>query len=151
MQGPAGNVGEGLAMNTTQTAEAILGTSIQSALMTLDALAFALHRARTQVTMASQEPLHEKLGRVVCDKFGVSREELFGYMRPAHVARARHCLYALMVRTGLSASETGRLLGRDHGTVLHGVKSWRNYIETDKSMRARWEAILALIEPKEEK
>ena len=134
-------------MSTTQKAEEILGASIEAARAQLDALAFALYRARTQVDLASKDPLHEKLGRIVCDKFGVTREELFSWRRPVHIISARQCLYALMNRCGMTPHAIGRAIDRNHVTITHGIKAWREHLETEPAMRRIWDEIMRVIEP----
>lgn len=131
------------------TVESIFGTSVEHARAALDALAFSLARARVQVDLSSGVAPYEALVRVVAEKFAISRDELLGYARPYHVVIARQCLYALLRRQGMTSTEVGKVIGRDHVTVLLGARKWHNAIETEQAMRARWEEILRLIEPKE--
>jgi len=52
---------------------------------------------------------------------GVSREALLGRSRVQHIARARQvAMFLLREEAGLSSPEVGRLLNRDHSTVLYG-------------------------------
>jgi chromosomal replication initiation ATPase DnaA len=47
---------------------------------------------------------------------------LLGRCRTMSVGRARNALYAALRAAGLSYPEIGALLGRDHTTVMHGVR-----------------------------
>ena len=63
----------------------------------------------------------------VCNQRGVTRDELCGRGRTHAVAAARHELWWFMRHhpdRGYSYSEIGRIVGRDHATILHGVVSY---------------------------
>jgi chromosomal replication initiator protein len=60
---------------------------------------------------------------VVARHYGISRAEILGGCRCVDFVQARHVAMYLCVRLGgLSLTMTGRVLNRDHTTVLHGVK-----------------------------
>jgi chromosomal replication initiator protein len=59
----------------------------------------------------------------VCTRFGLTREEIRGPARQRAVARPRQILmYLAREMTGQSLPQIGRYLGRDHTTILHGVR-----------------------------
>jgi chromosomal replication initiator protein len=69
-------------------------------------------RGRTQV---------EAVLQAICDYYGVSRPMLLGKSRELTVAQARQvAMYLLREDAGLTATQIGQELGRDHSTVLHG-------------------------------
>lgn len=53
---------------------------------------------------------------------GVSVEAMLGRSRVARVSDARQRLWAALWRAGWSIGEIGRTLGRDHTTVMHGLR-----------------------------
>jgi chromosomal replication initiation ATPase DnaA len=53
---------------------------------------------------------------------GVTLERMLGDERCFSVSRARQELMAALWRNGKSSSEIGRVLGRDHATVLYGLR-----------------------------
>lgn len=55
--------------------------------------------------------------------FFVTREDALGRSRTLSVARARKAVYVALREKGLSYTEIGRLVGRDHTTVVAGVRS----------------------------
>lgn len=58
--------------------------------------------------------------------FRVTLEQLNGPERTRHVADARQFVaYWASRLTGLSQPQIGKLIGRDHTTVLHGCKAYR--------------------------
>ena len=69
-------------------------------------------RGRTQI---------EAVLQAICDYYGVSRPVLVSKSREMTVAQARQvAMYLLREDAGLTASQIGQELGRDHSTVLHG-------------------------------
>src|ERR687884_447072 len=96
----------------------------------------ALREANRQIVLADeQEPGEtnraarhprgrakvEVVLQAICDYYGVSRPMLLGKSRELTVAQARQvAMYLLREDAGLTASQIGQELGRDHSTVLHG-------------------------------
>lgn len=71
-----------------------------------------LPRGRAQV---------EAVLQAICDYYGVARPVLLGKSREMTVAQARQvAMYLLREDAGLTATQVGQELGRDHSTVLHG-------------------------------
>lgn len=69
------------------------------------------------------EPIVQRVCREVCDETGVSLNALRGRSREQAIVQIRHlAMYAAHER-GASLSQIGRYLGRDHTTVLHGVRA----------------------------
>lgn len=62
--------------------------------------------------------------RQVCDKHGVAKKDIIGPSRVPQVVRARYeAMYRIRHELALSLARVGRALGgRDHTTVLHGVR-----------------------------
>lgn len=69
----------------------------------------------------------ENLGIInkVASEHGVTFEDVMGNSRMQHVIYARHECFNALQNAGLSSSQVGRLMGRDHTTVLHGAKRHR--------------------------
>ena len=66
--------------------------------------------------------MEKRILKIVSDHFGVSEEDMKGKSRKRELVRARQ--YALMLikqNTNLSLYATGRMLNRDHATVLHSI------------------------------
>jgi chromosomal replication initiation ATPase DnaA len=63
----------------------------------------------------------------VCNYFDLSKEEVLGKRRLKQIVNARHMLYYLAyVKTKYTLPEIGRMLGRDHTTILHGYQKVKN-------------------------
>ena len=65
------------------------------------------------------------LASAVCARFKVSIRSVLGSSRFKTVAMARHHLMVALRDEGKSYPEIGRLLGRDHTTVMSAVKKVR--------------------------
>jgi chromosomal replication initiator protein len=69
--------------------------------------------------------------------YGVKLDELKGKARHKQIVVPRHiAMYLLCEDAGLSSPEVGRLLNRDHTTVLHGLKLVATDIARDGPARA---------------
>jgi chromosomal replication initiator protein len=69
--------------------------------------------------------------------FGVNADELKGKARHKQIVAPRHIAMYLLREDGhLSTPEVGRLLNRDHTTVLHGMKQVASDIARDGPSRA---------------
>lgn len=63
----------------------------------------------------------EAILAAVCDYYGIPQNVLLGKSREMTVAQARQvAMYLLREDAGLTATQVGIELGRDHSTVLHG-------------------------------
>jgi chromosomal replication initiator protein len=60
---------------------------------------------------------------ITAQHYGVSISELMGRRRTARVAEARQVVFWLLIRAcGMTTREVSKLTGRDHHTILHGVR-----------------------------
>lgn len=69
-----------------------------------------------------QRALDHGLVMDVCRVCGVSQVMLLGRSRRPEVVKARHVLWAVLVRRGFTYVRSARLTGFDHTSVIHGVK-----------------------------
>lgn len=72
----------------------------------------------------------EQLLERVCDRFGISMAELLSRDRHSNIAAARAVAAWLLREHGLSFPVIGRVLRRDHSTVLVAVRK----VEVDAAM-----------------
>lgn len=76
----------------------------------------------------------------VSEQTGVSKKAILGDGRSDSVTIARRMVYKLAVEFfGLSSAKTGKLMGRDHTTVLSGIKSLNGWIEHNDHVRKAYE------------
>jgi chromosomal replication initiation ATPase DnaA len=69
----------------------------------------------------------------VCDHYNVGVSDITGLSRIGRVRDARNLImYCLHKVLKITCIETGRIVNRNHATVLNGSRRVMNYIETDK-------------------
>jgi chromosomal replication initiator protein len=62
--------------------------------------------------------------------FGLERAEVVGPSRRAPIVLGRHvAMFAIRERTTASLCDIGRLMNRDHKSVLHGVRKVRELLK----------------------
>ena len=79
----------------------------------------------SEINRAARQPrgrMHvEAVLQAVCDYYGLPRAVLLGKSREMTVAQARQvAMFLLREDAGLTATQVGQELSRDHSTVLHG-------------------------------
>jgi chromosomal replication initiator protein len=81
---------------------------------------------------------YERVQRVVCDYFNISRDALLSSSRKRQIVQARQiAMYVCRnLVSGCSLATIGAELGgRDHATVLHGCTTVADLMMTDRSFR----------------
>ena len=93
----------------------------------------------------SAAPKVEDIIRAVCHEFGVSKIDLIGCRRNREIVRPRQvAMYLAKKVTGRSLPEIGRRIGgRDHTTVLHGIRKIEARVTLDTNLATRVERIKA--------
>ena len=88
----------------------------------------------------------------VADVTGASEEELMGRSRVQPCCTYRFMLYKLMrhevgdAHTGPSLSWIGNKMGRDHGTIIHGIDQIETYLESDRRVEPIYMRVLTRFE-----
>lgn len=65
----------------------------------------------------------------VARKHGVTVEDLYSHDRTRAFAYARFEAWACLSAIGWSSAKIGRVFGRDHSTILHGLKKFHALAE----------------------
>ena len=92
-------------------------------------------------------PTVEAIKRTVCERYNVRPAEMDSPRRARSVARPRQvAMYLAKQLTSLSLPDIGRKFGRDHSTVLHGVRKIEKLMEDDKALEEEVEALRRKLE-----
>lgn len=83
-------------------------------------MGYILHVPRTVSAAHKELVLH--LSGDLEDETGIASAEIRGRARGRYVSAARRLLYLRLWREGLSIAEVGRATGRDHTTIIFGLK-----------------------------
>lgn len=88
------------------------------------------------VVTGSKEPAWHHLLMKVSKKLGLKPDDILGKSRRQDLVLARQtAMFILRMRYGLSYPELGRIFGgRDHATVMHGIKKIQKLRDTDTFM-----------------
>lgn len=75
---------------------------------------------------AQTRPKHSAgIIKEVCDVYSVTHWMLCGDSRRKNITLARsECYYRLRMETKLSTAQIGKILNRDHTTIIHGSRSY---------------------------
>ena len=85
------------------------------------------------------------IARATSRVFDVSLDELKGRGRSNNLIKPRHVIYYLAnTELKLSLTNIGRLMNRDHTSILHGVNSVREKMRIDFQLAKDCEKVLAL-------
>lgn len=90
----------------------------------------------------------EDVIKAACKFYGVSKEDFKSSRRTANLIRPRHmAAYLAKTKLGCSLPEIGRRFGgRDHTTILHGVRKIEALRQTDETVYRELIAIESVIE-----
>lgn len=77
--------------------------------------------------------LLDELAAEICTETGLTLADIRGHDRRRYFVRARQLLMFKARQAGISISEIGRFVNRDHTTVLHGVNRIQYEIERSKN------------------
>lgn len=94
----------------------------------------------------------EKVGRVVCDYFNISREDLLSKSRKRQIVQARQIAMYMSrnLITNCSLATIGSEIGgKDHATVLHACNTVTDLMSTDRIFKKYVADIEALLAPVE--
>lgn len=94
----------------------------------------------------NRRPTLGVIAAVVASSYGVALDDLYGQSRMRHLIRARQAFYFIArTLTPRSLPQIGEHCGRDHTTVLHGVRAVEARMAADPDERTRMQAIMKLI------
>jgi chromosomal replication initiator protein len=115
--------------------EAALASLSAAAARGSPATAALAAQVAAEINRAARQPRGrarvEAVLQAICDYYGVSRPMLLSKSREMTVAQARQvAMYLLREDAGLTATQVGQELGRDHSTVLHGHARIANALES---------------------
>lgn len=138
---PTGNVRE---------LEGALTSVIAGAKLTGTAISLRTARAALEEDALMQRPASspDRILKAVCNHFEVTMADICSPRRPQALSFARQAaMYLLRERTELSLSEIGALLGgRDHTTILHGIRKIEEADGSDGRVRDHLTRLRSLLE-----
>jgi len=78
--------------------------------------------------------------------FGIRKDELMGKSRTQRLVFPRYCIFKLLRdKTNWSLTDIGRFLGKDHATVLHGIRTIENDLRYNQEKEAWYQEYLNIV------
>lgn len=85
---------------------------------------------------------------IVCNKFDVTPEEIKSSKRNSYINEPRQIImYLCRKYTGISLVELGKLLGRDHSTIISGVDKIVNKMNEEPEFKNTIKVLVQMINP----
>lgn len=67
---------------------------------------------------------YEKIIEDICEKYGVKKQHLLSRRRDAELVKIKKLTYWTLRQAGLSLPKIGKLMNKDHSTVLYGIRTF---------------------------
>lgn len=92
---------------------------------------------------------HNDIIFFVCDYFNMTREQLFARDRTRNVREARFICFVMMRHyTTMTLKAIGQVFKLDHTTVIHGITTHKNLMDTEDNYKERYEEMQFLLKIK---
>lgn len=75
-----------------------------------------------------------KIISVVCDYYGVTQKEIISKSRKRNIVNARQVLSYLLRKNKLTYHYIGKLLSRNHSTIVQSCKVIEDLLQVDRNM-----------------
>lgn len=92
---------------------------------------------------------HDDIIFFVCNYFGMNRKQLFARNRTRNVKEARFMCFVMMRHyTTMTLKAIGQVFKLDHTTIIHGITTHKNLMDTEDSYKERYEEMQFLLKIK---
>lgn len=82
------------------------------------------------VATGQQEAAAARIITKICNYYGIEEEKLLSNTREQPIAQIRHiCMLIIREKTGMTVTALGKYLGKDHTSILHGIKKVKTLIK----------------------
>ncbi|HPI31110.1 MAG TPA: helix-turn-helix domain-containing protein [Bacteroidales bacterium] len=78
----------------------------------------------------------------VCEKFGMTREQLTARTRKREIAEPRQVAMYILRGLGLSYAQVGSIFNKDHATAVYAKKHIENMLTYDRDFKAKVRGLL---------
>lgn len=82
-----------------------------------------------QFMVATPKDRYRRIITNVAEAYGFTYQDIMGRSKTHELVVARHHCYDSLMRCGLSYAAAGRLMDRDHTTVIYGVRQHRERMD----------------------
>ena len=100
-----------------------------------------------QAVASTPKDRYRNLIKTVAKAYGFTYEDMIGRNKTHYCVVARQHCYATLLNCGLSYSAVGRLMDRDHTTVMHGIEQHEYRIKRAEKRAKEQELLAAQLGP----
>lgn len=76
---------------------------------------------------------------VSSEYFQVRKEDIIGQSRKANLVKCRHMISYLLFQVKLPKEHIGKILDKDHSTIIHGIDTVKGYLAVDEEYKEQYE------------
>lgn len=91
--------------------------------MTYQAHSFLTEADRAMIAAIKGRAHIRAIAKHVCAEAGMKIPDIMGRSREAHLCRVRELIWFIAHENGVSLPQIGRVFGRDHTTILNGLRN----------------------------
>jgi chromosomal replication initiation ATPase DnaA len=85
--------------------------------------------------------------RCVCQVYDITPDDIYSHIRKQHILYGRHTFNYICRKTiGMSLDSIGRIINRDHSTIIHSVRQTQDLIEYDRNFAKTYQQTLELLD-----
>lgn len=111
--------------------------SVHGKPITLQLASEVLSRHYTDGKQVRPVPTEQAVLQAVCQRFGVTTQDILGDQRSREVLMARQvAMYLLRERAQLPLQQIGQMFGKNHSTVLHAYNRVKTSLHKDKELHS---------------
>ena len=85
--------------------------------------------------------------RAICQIYNITPDDIYSKNRTQHILYARHTFNYICRRTlRMSLESIGRIINRDHSTIIHSVRQTQDLIEYDRNFAKTYQQAHGLLD-----
>lgn len=102
---------------------------------------------RPKIDIREQRHQWGDVMRCVCQVFQLTPDDIYSTTRKQQIIYARHTFnHICRTRLNMSLESIGRIINRDHSTIIHSVRQTNDLIEYDKQFDRTYQQTLKLLD-----
>jgi chromosomal replication initiator protein len=102
---------------------------------------------RPKIDITRNKAQWEDVMRSICQIWDITPDDIYSHNRQQHVLYARHTFNYICRKTlRMSFESIGRIINRDHSTIIHSVRQTQDLIEYDRQFAKTHQQTLELLD-----
>lgn len=102
---------------------------------------------RPRIDITRNKEKWEDVVRAICQVYSITPDDIYAKNRNQHIVYARHTFnYICRTRLRMQLEWIGRIINRDHTTVIHSVRQTQDLIEYDRQFASTYKQVIELLD-----